>query len=275
MNKQVSRRLLNDQDIQQFQMDGYVVVRDLFSQKEIMAMLDNFMAMHAQGAIPECFEAVPVEEALAEGNILKAYPRMMQPHKVNDLARSYLLDPRVSDILTDLLQEEAFAMQSMVYFKPPGALGQALHQDNFYLKVEPGTCIAAWTALDAADEENGGLFIVPNSHTGEIQCPHKADPTVSFSGEEVDVPAGLTPVPVLLNAGDVLFFNGNVIHGSYPNQSKNRFRRAFIGHYAPLSAQKVSEWFFPVCRMDGRIIERGANESNGPCGNEVAVAGPH
>ena len=63
----------------------------------------------------------------------------------------------------------------MYYFKPPGARGQALHQDNFYLKVEPGNCIATWTAIDPADEENGGMLIVPKTQNFDIVCPEEAD----------------------------------------------------------------------------------------------------
>ena len=81
----------------------------------------------------------------------------------------------------------------MLYFKPPGAKGQALHQDNFYLLVEPGTCIAAWIALDDADQDNGGMLVVPKSNQLEIQCPHEADPALSFTRHEVDVPEGTAP----------------------------------------------------------------------------------
>jgi hypothetical protein len=38
---------------------------------------------------------------------------------------------------------EAYAAQSMYYYKPPGAKGQGMHQDNFYLLASPATCIAA------------------------------------------------------------------------------------------------------------------------------------
>ena len=44
--------------------------------------------MHAGGPIPGCFEPADPEEA--DGDILKLYPRMMHPHRVNELARRYL-----------------------------------------------------------------------------------------------------------------------------------------------------------------------------------------
>ena len=40
-----------------------------------------------------------------------------------------------------LLGREPYAAQTMFYFKPPGARGQALHQDQTPLRVQPGTCL--------------------------------------------------------------------------------------------------------------------------------------
>jgi ectoine hydroxylase-related dioxygenase (phytanoyl-CoA dioxygenase family) len=177
--------------------------------------------------------------------------------------------------LGDLLGEEALAAQSMFYYKPPGARGQALHQDNFYLKVEPGTCIAAWVAIDPADQENGGMVVVPKSQNEPIYCPHEADPAVSFTRHEVDVPEGMSAVPVDLEPGDVLFFNGSVIHGSYPNTSKTRFRRSFICHYAGKSVCKISNFYNPLYRADGSVVTVEANPWGGPCGEEVPIPGPH
>src|SRR5947199_7709222 len=118
-----------------------------------------------------------------------------------------MLDTRLAVPLEDLLGEEPLAAQSMLYFKPAGARGQALHQDNFYLKVEPGTCIAAWMALDPADRENGGLEVVHGTHKTDIFCPEPADLDVSFTREYVSPPPGLKAVPVDLAPGDVLFFH--------------------------------------------------------------------
>ena len=166
---------LTQEQIQGFRDDGYLLVERLFEPAEIRSLVDNFMEMHAGGTIPGCFEPASPEEA--DGDIFKLYPRMMHPHRVNELALRYLLDSRLEAVLTGLFEEEPLAAQSMLYFKPAGAKGQALHQDNFYLKVEPGTCIAAWMALDAADQENGGLEVVPGTHDMELFCPRRRIPT--------------------------------------------------------------------------------------------------
>ena len=67
-------------------------------------------------------------------------------------------------------------------------------------------------------------------------------------------------------AGDVLFFNGSVIHGSYPNTTTDRFRRALIGHYIEGQAEKVGEFYGPALRMDGSEVELGASQGGGACG---------
>ncbi|MCZ8515725.1 phytanoyl-CoA dioxygenase family protein [Paenibacillus filicis] len=267
-------KVLSEEQKQQFDREGFLVIKDIFRRELVEEIKRYFMDLQAKGEpVPGYFH--PVGEAEAGGDILRMYPRVMHPHRFSAMAFRYLIHPTVMDILEDLFGEEALAAQSMFYYKPPGAKGQALHQDNFYLKVEPGTCIAAWTAIDAADEENGGLFLVPESQLGDIQCPHPSDPAVSFTREEVNVPEGLRPVPVALQPGDVLFFNGSVIHGSYPNTSADRFRRAFICHYAGASTSKAGKYYKPMFTREGAPVAIEDNTDAGPCGTEYTTAGPH
>ena len=148
-----------------------------------------------------------------------------------------MIHPPVIAVLEAIFGEEPLAAQSMHYFKPPSARGQAPHQDDYYLKTRPGKCVAAWMALDPADEENGGLLVVPGTQDLPVLCPHEADPQTSFTPDEVDLPEGLHPVPVRLGAGDALFFNGSIVYGSYPNSSRTRFRRSFISHYQNADAR--------------------------------------
>src|SRR5206468_1154917 len=157
-----------------------------------------------------------INSAYAPDDPLSRYPRMMNPHShserlVGPVALKYLLDPRFEEIIGDLFGEEPAAVQSMYYFKPPGARGQDLHQDNFYLRVKPGTCMAAWIAVDDADRENGGMVCVPGSHKTEVVCPEEADSKLYFTTAHVEPPPGMHEEQVNLKSGDVLFFNGSVI----------------------------------------------------------------
>jgi ectoine hydroxylase-related dioxygenase (phytanoyl-CoA dioxygenase family) len=204
---------------------------------------------------------------------LKRYPRMIHMHRWDDLSLRWMLEPRIDRWLTALAGISPYAVQTMLYFKPAGARGQALHQDQYYLRVQPGTCLAAWLALDDCDEENGCLQVVPGTHDLPLLCTVKADTTQSFTDVTVPLAEGYTPVPVVMQAGDVLFFNGQLIHGSFPNTSRDRFRRSLIGHYIVGDAEKVAKFYHPVLRMDGTVVELGVSERGGPCGIWVTEDG--
>jgi len=228
--------------------------------------------MHADGGVPGFYEPgklSPAETRLATGETdpLVVWTRVMHPHRFNEKARAYMLDPKVRAYLEAFMGGEPVATQSMYFFKAPGSRGQAMHQDNFYLLVSPGTCMAAWTACDDCDTENGGLMVVPNSDNNELVCPGVADSTVSMAPHRVSIPKGQRVVPAVMKAGDTLFFNGNVIHGSGPNRTKDRFRRSWICHYARGDLRKISKYYTPVVSMDGRDITTvEAETGGGPCG---------
>ncbi|MDE0838898.1 MAG: phytanoyl-CoA dioxygenase family protein [Kiritimatiellae bacterium] len=255
--------------------DGFHIARALFNTEEISEIRRVFQEQGDSGVTP----GLQNDDRLQSNEALAKYPRMMMPHRHADLpvgpvSLSAMLDPRIGDILHDLYGEAAVAAQSMFYFKPPQARGQGLHQDNFYLKVAPANCMAAWVAVDDADEDNGGLMVIPGSHKLGLVCPEQADPTVSFTTEHIPTPEGMQVVPVIMKAGDVLFFTGSLIHGSYPNTSDTRSRRALIFHYGPASMKEISGHYKPLLdfeqhELDGVLAATGG----GPCGTEFVAVG--
>lgn len=269
----MSRTLLklSNEQKEQFESEGYLIVKGLFSEQNLAEIDDTFEKI-SHHTVPGLFE--PDLQA-DESDPLKRYPRVMHPHRFNETAKKYMLHQPVMDALADLYDEEALAAQSMFYYKPPGSRGQALHQDNFYLQVEPGNCIAAWTAIDAADDENGGLLVVPKTNTIEIACPDIADDKESFTTHYVKPPKDEKAMPVIMQRGDVLFFNGNLIHGSYRNKTKDRFRRAFICHYVNESATHISNHYRPLHRQNGETVDLEVNPNGGPCGEEFQAVYPH
>jgi len=250
----------------QFAHEGYALARGLFSPAEVEEVRALFARIHAEG-VPGYYERGQVSDGVDNPNDpLYQYPRVMMPHRFNARAKDFMLHPRVVAHLRAFFGLEPVAAQSMFYFKPPGARGQALHQDQFYLLVEPGTCIAAWTAIDDCDAENGAMYVVPKSNEAPIVCPDQADRNESYTSHFVPVPKGLKAQLVEMQAGDTLFFNGSLIHGSGPNRSKARFRRSFICHYAGGDVQRIAGVYRPLIRMDGTEYDVEAQTSGGPCG---------
>lgn len=258
------------EQLQQYERDGYIVARKLFSDQEVERLKDHFMRLRAQGSYPGDFAGVAREGVPDDRpDPLKKYPRMIHMHRWDEVSLRWMLDPRLAVAMRQLLGETPYAVQTMLYFKPPGARGQALHQDQFYLRVQPGTCMAAWMALDPCDESNGCMKVVPGTQNLPVLCTERANTVESFTDTTVPLPPGKPIVPVLMEPGDVFFFNGSLIHGSGPNHSTDRFRRSLIGHYVAAEAEQVSKFYHPILRMDGTVVDLGQSERGGPCGRWV------
>lgn len=265
--------MLTVENLEQYHRDGYFIARGLFSQEEVAFFIEHYMKMRHQQSYPGDFAGVPVGKSTGDTYLLeekpdplKQYPRMIHMHRWDDVSLRWLIDSRLNEYLTAFLGVEPYATQTMLYFKPAGARGQALHQDQFYLKAKPGTCMAAWMALDDCDEENGCLQVVPGSHNWDLLCAIPADTTTSFTDVTVPLPEGVKPVPAIMKAGDVLFFNGQVVHGSFPNTSKDRFRRSLIGHYVTGTSQQVAQFYHPVLNMRGEPVTVEVSQGGGACG---------
>lgn len=255
--------LITEDDLAAYRRDGFHIARGLFDADEVAGCRRYFDELAAKG------EPVPGHWEPKQGvDPLARYPRIIHPHDFDPASRDRLIDQRLYRILKPLLDgDEPLAVQTMYYFKPPGARGQAFHQDNFYLRVKPHTCIAAWIAIDPSFPENGGLQVVPNTHTMDVECPEYADPDTSFTRDYVAPPR--EPVKLHLEPGDTLFFNGNVVHGSDPNSTTDTWRRSFICHYMPAAATHIGKWYLPhAVDFAGNPVHRELNGDGGPCGDD-------
>lgn len=264
MLKTVEPVAINDLSINlaEYKTQGFTIVRGVFSPEEVEMLRDHYMQLASEGR--GFFERE--QKAAATDDPLKKFPRMVHMHRWDGLSLQFLLDQRIQHCLTTLLGAEPYAVQTMLYFKPPGARGQALHQDQAPLRVQPGTCMAAWMALDECDEANGCLQLVPGTQDLPLLCSVQADTTQSFTGSTVPLSDQMAPIPAIMKPGDILFFNGQVIHGSFPNSTEDRFRRSLIGHYIVAEAQKVNAFYHPVLRFDGSEATLEATAGNEPCG---------
>ena len=256
-----------------FKTEGYAIARGLFSPAEAAFFREHYMAlreaMRYGGDLVNQWDD-------SEQDPLKRYPRMFNMHHWDEVSRQWLLHERIRRCMIAMLDREPYAIQTMLYFKPPGARGQALHQDQYYLRARPGTSIAAWMALDPTDEANGCLQVAPGTQDLPLICPVEADKSASFTTIAVPLPPDITPQPIRLEPGDLLFFNGQLIHGSFPNTTTDRFRRTLVGHYIEGHAQQVAAFDHPVLRMDGSVVTTmEVSPDGGECGVWVDRDGKH
>lgn len=215
---------------------GYYLAKGVFSPAEVAEMIEHFMARRAEGPKPGDMGG---DKTKGPDDPLNKFPRMINMHDWDRKTAAWERDARLRGPASELVGDDLKLSQTMLYFKPPGARGQGLHQDNQYIRKYP--IIAAWVALDACTPDNGQMVVVPGSHKHGILPVQEADPKLSFVGGETVMPEGAKELGVDMEPGDVLFFGGFTIHGSYPNKTKDRFRRSFICHYFAAHTQELAD----------------------------------
>lgn len=227
-----TRPALSPAQLAQYRDEGYTVVRGLIDPERIAPMIAHYMALRAQGPKPGDMGGDPRNA----GDPLNRYPRFINQHAWDADSSAWCNDPALVATAAAAIGQDAVLNQSMLYFKPPGARGQAMHQDQQYITIDP--LVGIWVALDRADRANGGMVVVPGSHRQGLLPVAKADTSVSFVGGGTIIPAGLSERGIDMDPGDALVFCGGIIHGSYPNTTTDRFRRSFICHFIGAEAER-------------------------------------
>lgn len=231
----------------QFRRDGYLIVKNLVSEDEVQELLDFTEAMqnaevHVTG-IPSPPDNLSAEERRT------FYERLHMPHRSGEIFERFLLHPRVADVLEALIGPDVLALQTILFFKQPGQIGQGFHQDSYYIPTQPDTLCGAWLALDPATKENGCLWVTPGSHIepvypdcdgiseqGDIaladisQIKNASHPDVQKNTVADIALQYEEEIAVELDPGDMVFFGGHIFHRSHTNNADYP-RRAFVSHY--------------------------------------------
>lgn len=259
--------LLTETQLESWQTDGYVVVDGLLAEAELTAM-EAFFEDFKRLGLPVFDGGQRFEEVDRHQRQVRA----MHPHRHSARVLGWALHPSLMDVLEALMGRPALLAQTMYYFKPPGSKGQGMHQDDFYLQTKPASCVAAWVAIDDAEVENGCLYLVPGSQGAGIYCPKgEGAGWMEYGDSHIrPFPRQFRPVAVPVRRGQVLFFGGQLIHGSGPNRHPSRSRRTFIGHYVDNASSQVSAFYHPVLDRHGKVVSSLSTAAGGgPCGDGI------
>ena len=217
-------RLTNAQ-IHQYKENGFLVMPGLFDSSTAQQMIQHYMKRRAEG--PKPGDSGGTTDHEEDPN--HRYPRMINMHNWDAPTEEWAMQQAMLEIVERLIDDRPVLRQTMLYFKPPGGRGQALHQDEQYITTEP--LIGVWIALDKSDRSVGQMVVVPGSHKRGLLQVEAANTAISFTDVQSVMPEGVEEFYVDMAPGDALFFDGKTIHGSYVNETQDRWRRSFICHY--------------------------------------------
>ena len=211
---------------------GFVVIPQLFSPATVTLMRQHYMKRRAEG--PKPGDTGGTTDHADDPN--HQFPRMINMHNWDELTQKWATDTNLLAATEQLIVDTPVLLQTMLYFKPPGARGQALHQDEQSITIDP--LIGVWTALDTSDESVGRMVLIPRSHQYGLLSVEAANTAISFTNVQAVKPEDTEELGIDMSPGDTLFFDGKVIHGSYKNKTPDRWRRSFICHYRGENSQR-------------------------------------
>jgi hypothetical protein len=217
--------------------DGFVVVPNVITGDEIDEVVTDMIKLLRGGYDSPSLQPLP--DSMSDEAVMNSFLGLLQPHYVSPVIMRYVKHPLICGMLGQLVAAHlpywdgsVKCMQSMVFTKPPNYPGQAWHQDELYIPTRDHSLAGAWVALDDATVENGCLYVIPQSHrTGYLypQHPHERLGEWDFAPQSYGFDDSAA-VPVEVKAGDVIFFNGYLLHASFKNRSEI-YRRALVNHY--------------------------------------------
>lgn len=186
--------------------NGYIMVRSLISADEAAALRDEVHKLADRLGHPDATWASVRDDSA----------RITHCHNVQFHSAAFtrlLSDPRFTSVAQSIIGPDVQLHHTKMFIKPPEQGARfPMHQDYPYFPHERDSMIAAILHLDDAPVEKGCLRVVPGSQKlGPLPAVGEDR---HVEGYDIDDAFALPA-----KAGDVVFFNYLLIHGSGPNLS--------------------------------------------------------
>jgi phytanoyl-CoA hydroxylase len=218
-------RLITDEHIEFYQLNGYVAIRDLLPFDDLQAIraaVDDAYARHYESEHDNT-GANPAYDAV--------FLQKVNLWQVHEGIRRHTTSPRLAEcarILMGAANVRVWHDQTLV--KEPGSPPTPFHQDLPYWPMVEDTALTAWTALDDVDERNSCMQYIPGSQAwGRLSGVDFTSP-LGVAEVAPDHAGECVAVSVPVPAGSVVFHHSLTFHGATANITDRR-RRAMIVHY--------------------------------------------
>ncbi|MBW7454233.1 phytanoyl-CoA dioxygenase family protein, partial [Paenibacillus sepulcri] len=135
---------LTREQLQFYKDNGYLILRKSASDDLIDAFNAHIRSIRLSEDMPEWAKPRRGQDVVEDKDRFSL--RLFNPHLHDGFAKQMMKLPVIRGALAQLLGDEAAGVQSMYFYKEPGAPGQAAHQDYYYIRNEPNSLTAAWVA---------------------------------------------------------------------------------------------------------------------------------
>jgi ectoine hydroxylase-related dioxygenase (phytanoyl-CoA dioxygenase family) len=246
--------------VEQYQREGYAVVRRLIAPSEVALLAAACDAAHDEGlGHGRSYRHGNLHYRLDQGEV-----RMVQwASRQHGAFGQFRIDPRIARLLEPFIGGDVKQIINQVHWKKPGGRGDfAFHQDSRFRKPAHAyrnlarSYVQTGLAIDAHNPLSGGLQFVPGSHLlGDLSMALDDEVMANRPCEEQLAAAGLDPAHIVhldLEPGDFVLWSPYLVHGSAANNA-DHFRRFYINGYVRAADCDRGEWAF----RDGAPVPLG------------------
>lgn len=198
---------------------GFFVPRFRFSEDDTAALRSR--ALDVIRAHPD-FRTRPVTNAHMPG-----------PDDQFESLLPFCTRPDVLDMIESVEGADLVLWTTTVFHRRAAEGGSTpWHQDGEFWPISPLAGTSVWVALTDCTRENGCLRVIPGSHKRHARHV-KSDKAGFFSKALApDAFDENDAVDVVLEPGQMMLFDAELIHGSHPNLG-GRDRTGFVARYFP------------------------------------------
>jgi len=212
-------KILSTEQIEQFNRDGFLLVRGMYSPEEIEAISQWTDEVAARPETPGKY-MMYFEDSQDDGSRILCRIENFVPY--HEGFSKLITARRMQQAVSELFAEPAVLFKDKINFKLPGGDGFKEHQDvqagwDDYADLH----ITAMIAVDETTPENGSLEMIPGKHRQGLLGSKWAPLSDGDTGHAEYVAVHCQP-------GDAVFFDSYAPHRSFPNHTDQARRVLYI-----------------------------------------------
>lgn len=240
---------ITQEQVAQFQSEGYAVFPTFFSATELTAMLAELERFKREGL----GRNVATEGDGKTHSTTKVNYQIIPLNDKSALFRALPFAPKVVATVGKLIGTPFVRQLDQIFLKPgrTGA-GTNWHTDNAYFQIDdPTKGVGMWIALHDANLANGTLHVIPRSHleTFDHERDLSSDHHITFRADDSRA------LPILLPAGGAVFFNYGIGHGTKANNTDHE-RAGLAFHF-------LNTAYIPTARLTDTIVHVTGPQATG------------
>ncbi len=216
---------LSAQQCSDYGRDGFLILRGRFSAAEAAAWQRAASALQQASDFDPANLRYDLTTTSGGGDPSARVIWKIDPfHELHVVFRRLVRDRRICDALASLYQgREPRLFKDKLIIKPPHTHGNQLHQDYTWWQGFPHSLISVLIAVEPANESNGCTVLYPGRHrAGLLTAPGQ------FAFPAPELVAGVTPMPVVTQPGDLALFGCFTPHEAGPNNSEHPRCQIFL-----------------------------------------------